>query len=120
MYVFLFILGSLLVIAVAAGIIGGIVAVFMCYDDRRWGLMALAVIVGLVLIVVCAFGAVKAFVAGSRNLNELSCANFADDTGYDTRVITTNAFDGGTCYVDFGGNWVPKGQLWAEMRTESS
>ena len=82
--------------------------------EGGWALAFSAFI--LVVVVVCAFGSFRSFVAASRAINRESCESYADQTGYTTKLIITTAFDGGTCMVRFDDKWVPRDQLWAEMR----
>ncbi len=111
---------------VASGIIGvliaflvvvvGITAVVFSVDDREMrgplGVGAvILVIAGLVLIPLM----FKVIIAGQRGYGTDACESFADQTGYTTRYITTTYWDGGECFVDSNGSWVPKDQLWLEV-----
>lgn len=103
-----------IVVAVVTGLaaLGAMVIVLPVVEmeHSRWWLIALAVVA-----IVGTVGCVKSVIAAGRQMGSTGCDSFADQTGYEVRYLVTTWADGGTCYVLFGGNWVPKGQLWAEL-----
>lgn len=101
-----------LLVALAAVAVALIKGADHGYAERVWPF----VVGGIAVAVLCIPVAVKSFIAGGRSIAETSCASFADQTGYETKVIIVNAFDAGGCFVSLDGRWVPRGQLWAEMR----
>jgi membrane protein implicated in regulation of membrane protease activity len=112
----------LIVLAVVLGILalGAVCSAFACAAEDMpigAGILAFLAVVLVALTVV-------SYIAGGRRLSHTSCDNFADQTGYTTKVIVTNMFDTGECYVRVGDGdeirWVPKGQVWAEMRHDEA
>lgn len=108
---------------IAVAVISGLIAIcaglgaFVVWID---GSEEHAVICGLVLAVIAVLAVglcVKSSIAAMRTIGRQSCESFGGQTGYETNLIITNTFDGGTCYVRFNGSWVPRSGLWAEMRS---
>lgn len=93
--------------------LGAIFAFITAADGQKWGVtIGLA---ALVLTALAAFGAAKSGIALTRHYGSRGCDSFAGQTGYEVSYIVTTWMDGGHCYVEFDGRWVPKDQLWAEM-----
>lgn len=108
-------LGVILVVVAALGGVGALmVGGYLAFEESEWW----AGFFGLLTCLLClcaVVGGVRMSVAGSRGIGTAACGQFADTTGYETRYLILTAWDSGECYVRFGGNWVPKDQLWAEM-----
>jgi hypothetical protein len=109
------VLFALLALGGCLVIIVGVVSL----DIEGEGLLSLgATLIGVLMLLGGVVGAVKSGIAAARTINETACVSFAEQTEYTTKLIITNWTDSGTCYVRFNDNWVPRSQLWAEMRAE--
>lgn len=103
-----------IVLGVAAFVtaVAALITLIDATDGREIGLV---IGLGLVVSVGLTVGCVKSAIAAGRDYGSRSCESFGEQTGYEVRYLVTTVFDSGECFVRFNGNWVPRGQLWAEM-----